>query len=230
MAFQDCFRGVGRLQGNQTCSNRGHEQAGGVYDAPSTKTSGGFTLELTLLVRSHEPSVACREDDAGSLASAKGPPELGVLNEIFRVGNRFNSKLLTRDRAIELLPLYRISDLGYDVLWSDPLVARECGEKRELPSMNEIDENACISNDGSGRYCGRHTKSLRWRKNVDSFIGGIPSNAAEQLRQIDLAEADHVSELAQLRTTDLAPPEGLERQVKEPMPVFVARFCFVDFG
>ena len=73
------------------------------------------------------------------------------MNEIFRVGNRFNSKLPTRDRAIELLALYRISDLGYDVLWSDPLIARELGEKRELPSMNEIDENARISNDGSGR-------------------------------------------------------------------------------
>ena len=97
------------------------------------------------------------ENDAGSLTSAKSPPEFGVLNEIFLVGNRLNLNLLTRDRAVELFSLYRIGDLGYDVLGNNPLVARKRSEERELPSVNEINENVSINNDGSRRHCNRHT-------------------------------------------------------------------------
>jgi hypothetical protein len=112
MPLQDRFRRIGLFNRHQASTYCGHEQAGGIYDAPTTKTSHGFTLEPPLLVRSHKPSVASREDDAGSLASAKGPSEVGVSNEIFRIRNCLNPELLVIDSALELLPLHRSGDLG----------------------------------------------------------------------------------------------------------------------
>ena len=61
------------------------------------------------------------------------------------------------DRAVELLTLRGIDNLGDHIFRYDKVVARNCAEKRQALSVDQIDENVGINDDGSRRECLRHT-------------------------------------------------------------------------
>lgn len=137
--FQQSLHLVCLLNGDVTATDREQNQARRVCQTLVSQPLPGFPEEAAPFVTCNQPPPNFRHGKGRGFTPAEDAPEICVQAYLDGVGARFPMDITPPERTIQLLSLFRSSDLLDNLLSNDEPEAFQSTEQVEAPDVDEVD-------------------------------------------------------------------------------------------